>query len=88
MEALAMHRPVLSTQVAGIPELVRPGVCGWLISPGDLDSLCTAMARVLSTAPEELERMGDAGAQLVAERHDVSAEVARLGKLFHSQLAT
>ena len=43
MESLALHRPVLSTYVAGIPELVTPGVCGWLVPPGSADGLAAAM---------------------------------------------
>jgi glycosyltransferase involved in cell wall biosynthesis len=38
MEALALGRPVISTYVAGIPELVEPGVCGWLVSAGSVAS--------------------------------------------------
>ena len=34
MEALALGRPVISTYIAGIPELVQPGVNGWLVPPG------------------------------------------------------
>lgn len=33
MEAMALRRPVLTTYVAGIPELVRPGENGWLFLP-------------------------------------------------------
>ena len=35
MEALALGRPVISTWVAGIPELVESGKCGWLVPAGD-----------------------------------------------------
>src|SRR5208283_1487037 len=31
MEAMALRRPVLSTYVGGIPELVRAGIDGWLV---------------------------------------------------------
>lgn len=34
MEALALGRPVISTYTAGIPELIKPGVNGWLVPPG------------------------------------------------------
>ncbi len=36
MEAMALRRPVLSTFVAGIAELVRPGLDGWLVPAGDV----------------------------------------------------
>ena len=39
MEAMALRRPVISTFVAGIPELVRPGEHGWLVPAGDVEAL-------------------------------------------------
>ena len=82
MEALALGRPVVTTQIAGIPELVQPGVCGWLVPPGSINALVTAMREVLEASPESLMRMGEAGAARVAEQHDVSKEAAKLVALF------
>ena len=82
MEALAMHRPVLSTSVAGIPELVRPGESGWLVPAGSVDDLADAIEGVLDAEPAELRRMGAAGAALVAANHDVRCEADRLAALF------
>ncbi|MEO6435282.1 MAG: glycosyltransferase, partial [Tepidisphaeraceae bacterium] len=82
MEALALHRPVLSTYVAGIPELVTPGICGWLVPPGSTDELTAALRDVLTAPVERLAEMGRAGAQRVAERHDVEKEAAKLAALF------
>jgi Glycosyl transferases group 1 len=39
MEALALRRPILSTCVAGIPELVIPGANGWLFEAGSIEEL-------------------------------------------------
>ena len=39
MEAMALRRPVISTFVAGIPELVQPGEHGWLVPAGDVEAL-------------------------------------------------
>lgn len=82
MEALALHRPVLSTYVAGIPELVTPGVCGWLVPPGSTDGLTSALREVLTAPVQRLAEMGDAGAKRVAERHDVAKEAAKLAAMF------
>ncbi|MFX6230642.1 glycosyltransferase, partial [Acinetobacter baumannii] len=41
MEALALSRPVISTRIAGIPELVEDGVNGWVVAPGSVDALVT-----------------------------------------------
>lgn len=82
MEALALKRPVISTYVAGIPELVEPGKCGWLVPAGDVPSLVEAMDAALRATPEELERMGTEGRRRVLERHDASKAARILADAF------
>jgi len=78
MEAFAMGRPVLSTYVAGIPELVRAGENGWLFPAGSVENLAAALEEFLATPPARLESMGVAGRRRVLACHDVDAEAARL----------
>jgi colanic acid/amylovoran biosynthesis glycosyltransferase len=87
MEALALGRPVISTYVAGIPELVKPGENGWLVPVGDLRLLTQALKEVLTTPVEQLERMGQRGAHLVAERHDVMVEGQKMADHFTERLS-
>ena len=82
MEALALNRPVISTYVAGIPELVEPGVCGWLVPPGSAEALAVAMRAVLEAPLENLEQMGKTGAERVAQQHNVALEAKKLVALF------
>jgi colanic acid/amylovoran biosynthesis glycosyltransferase len=82
MEALALGRPVISTYVAGIPELVEPGVCGWLVPASAIDELTQAMRQALEMPLDTLEQMGKAGKQKVAEQHESVTEAHRLAKLF------
>ncbi len=82
MEALALGRPVISTYVAGIPELVEPQKTGWLVPAGSVEALKSAMREALSSPVDELSRMGRNGAQSVAEQHDVQREAAKLAELF------
>ncbi len=86
MEALALGRPVISTYVAGIPELVEPGVCGWLVPPGSVQALTTAMRAALQLPVEKLEQMGRAGRERVAQQHDVTVEASFLAALFRSSV--
>jgi glycosyltransferase involved in cell wall biosynthesis len=81
MESLALGRPVISTYVAGIPELVQPGKTGWLVPAGDVDQLAAAMAAMLDAPVEELERMGRTGAERVACDHNVAIEARKLREL-------
>jgi len=82
MEAMALRRPVLTTYVAGIPELVRPGENGWLVAAGSIDDLATAMEACLSCSSEQLARMGEAAHRRVLERHSIDVEAAKLIALF------
>jgi glycosyltransferase involved in cell wall biosynthesis len=82
MEAMALRRPVLTTYVAGIPELVRPGENGWLVPSGDVDELTAALEDVLSRPPEALRAMGEAARRRALERHSIDTEAAKLAALF------
>lgn len=82
MEAMALRRPVLSTYVAGIPELVRHGQEGWLFPAGSVEELASAIESFLACPAEELARMGEVGYQRVMARHDIDIEAAKLSELF------
>lgn len=82
MEALALGRPVITTAIAGIPELVRPGENGWLIPAGSGDDLADAMADCLARPLEDLMAMGEAGKARVLARHSVDREAGKLAELF------
>ena len=86
MEAMALGRPVISTYVAGIPELVEPGVNGWLVPAGAVEPLVAAMRAALRADDEKLKAMGQAGARKVAARHDASIEAKRLARLFRAAI--
>jgi len=82
MEALALKRPVISTYIAGIPELVAPGLCGWLVPAGSVDALCEAIRAALHTPTERLEAMGKMGALRVRQQHSALGEAEKLCDLF------
>src|SRR6202041_2407997 len=57
MEAMALGRPVISTYVGGIPELVENGKTGWLVPAGDEIALSQAMRAALEATVDQLEAM-------------------------------
>ncbi|WP_099823298.1 glycosyltransferase [Oceaniglobus indicus] len=80
MEAMAAGRPVISTFIAGIPELVTPDT-GLLVAAGDADALAGAMAKMASLPVSRLAAMGQAGRDRVLARHDIDEQAARLRAL-------
>ena len=82
MEAMALRRPVLTTYVAGIPELVKPGENGWLVPSSDVEQLAAALAHVVSRPVAELRAMGEAARTRALERHSIETEAGKLAALF------
>jgi glycosyltransferase involved in cell wall biosynthesis len=84
MESLALGRPVVSSWVAGVPELVEAGTSGWLVPPGNEEALRQAMQQCMEASPDTLTNMGKAGQIAVRQRHDARIEGARLADLFRA----
>ncbi len=84
MEAMAARRPVVTTQIAGIPELVTDGASGLLVPPGNPEALTAAIDKILAN-PARATAMGIAGRAMVESAFDVSKEAARLSKLLDGE---
>ncbi len=82
MEAMALRRPVISTYIAGIPELVQAGQNGFLCPAGDVDALALQMELCLTAPTETLVHMGFLAQQAVLAQHSVDIEAGRLAHLF------
>jgi len=85
MEAMALRRPVLTTSIAGIPELVRHEQDGWLVPAGDVEALADMIARAVATPDENLRLMGLAARERVLARHAIDTEAQKLRRLFEVQ---
>ncbi|MEL6475838.1 MAG: glycosyltransferase [Pseudomonadota bacterium] len=77
MEALALGRPVITTFIAGIPELVDREV-GWIVPAGDIEALSHALTEVMETSPDRLAQMGRTGRARVERFHDQHKNAAVL----------
>ena len=85
LEAAAMARPLIASDVPGCRELVEPGVNGFLCEVRNASSLAKALKMIMKTSGEARSRMGEASRQMV-ERHYsqtvvISAYLDVLGKL-------
>lgn len=74
LEAMAMARPVITTDVPGCRQTVEEGVTGYLVPPFEPGALMRAMERFIE-APERIIQMGAAGRRLAEERFDAAIVV-------------
>jgi glycosyltransferase involved in cell wall biosynthesis len=81
VEAMACGLPVVSTAVAGIPELVRHGENGLMVAPRDVPALAGALAALLDDQPSR-ERMGSAARTTVVAEFDLRAAAREIAALF------
>lgn len=84
MEAMALKRPVITTYIAGIPELVKSGKNGFLCAAGDVNALAQHMETCLLATPEALQILGEHAQLSVLAQHNITTEAAKLAHLFAS----
>jgi glycosyltransferase involved in cell wall biosynthesis len=75
LEAAACAAPIIASNAGGMPEIVRDGVNGSLIAPGDSSALAAAMIALL-TDRELRQRSGAQGRRLAEAEFSVPAMVA------------
>lgn len=81
LEALAVGLPAISTNLAGIPEIIEPGVSGLLVEPGAPGELANAITRILAS-PELARRLAAGGRERALDRFDLKRNVAQLRRHF------
>ena len=81
LEAMAMKIPVISTCVAGIPEVI-PSEAGIVVQPNDVDALADAIKKIDGMEPAERNTMGEAGRRYVGENCNIERETEKLMALF------
>ncbi len=86
MEAMATGRPVVATRIMGVPELVEEGVSGFLVTPGNVEELARALAK-LSASPALRESMGQAGRRRVEEAFDAVRCAGQVAEVFDDMAA-
>ena len=86
IEALAAGKPVAAYGVGGVPDVVRDGVDGFVVEPGDAAALASRLAE-LAAAPALRERMGAAGRERVLERYGVGRLLDDVDRLYRETMA-
>jgi glycosyltransferase involved in cell wall biosynthesis len=81
-EAMAFGKPVIGTDVGGIPELIEQNKNGYRVPRGDFELTAKRLLELLANA-ELREEMGMAGASSVQSRFSLKTNVARLVEVYH-----
>jgi len=85
VEAMAAGRPIVATNVGGVPDAVREGENGLLVSPKDPEMFAAALEQLLAS-PQRREAMGAAGATRAREEFHARHVVGSLENLYHRLL--
>ena len=86
MEAMAMEIPCLATWITGVPELIRHGIDGWLIPPGNEEELAASIAKLIDDA-ELRQRLGRSGRARVKEQYELARNIECLAEVYRRRLA-
>ncbi|MGH7254516.1 MAG: glycosyltransferase, partial [Nitrospirales bacterium] len=79
-------RPVVTTQIPGVDELITPGRTGWLVRAGDPAALANALREVLEDSVKA-GVVGHEGARMVREQFTVNHMVSRITALYEETLS-
>jgi glycosyltransferase involved in cell wall biosynthesis len=82
MEAMAAGKPVVSTALSGIPELVQPGA-GILVEPENSDQLSIAMETILGDGKKAFA-MGQKGRLIVQNEFSIQGQAERIAHLIRA----
>ena len=81
MEAMAAGVPCVATRITGIPELIRDGIDGLLVTPSSVDELAEAIGRLIDD-PALRAALAASARRRVEERYNLTTNVQRLADVF------
>ena len=78
---MALSRPVVASNVGGIPEMIQDGVTGLLVPPRDAEALAAAIVRLLKNHPLA-DTLGRAGHDMVHDRFCIELMVSAIQTIY------
>lgn len=86
MEALAMGKPIITSDIPGCRETVKNGINGFLIKPKDSSSLVEAINKFISLSQAEKIRMGEEARKYAEERFDIKDVIKIYEKIIYNEI--
>ncbi len=83
VEAFACSRPVVATNVGGIPEIVTDGYNGYLVRPNNIQELADTMLKIISDK-ERMIQMGSNGYETARQNFDWGKSVDKMEELYEN----
>jgi len=82
LEAMALKKPVVSTAVGGINEIMDSGVSGLLVEPGDSQAIASACLNLLGDDSLRA-KLGDSAREIVENRFSAGRQAGRVARIYH-----
>ena len=86
LEALRFERPVIGSNIGGIPDIVRPEETGWLVAPGDAEALAATILEVADD-PKRARRVAARGRAYVERRFSLERVTEQLNGVYSAALS-
>jgi glycosyltransferase involved in cell wall biosynthesis len=83
---MACGTPTVSFKIGGVPDLVRPGITGYLAKPEDVSDFCQGIVQLLEDRNLR-EWLGQQGRQVVLEEYQLEVYAQRYAELYRQILA-
>ncbi|RZB30144.1 MAG: hypothetical protein SRB1_02424 [Desulfobacteraceae bacterium Eth-SRB1] len=84
VEAMALGKPIVASNIGGIPDLVVDGENGYLVPVGDVDALAARIKELLDD-PGKREEMGEYGGKIAID-YGADVMVQKIDQLYHELL--
>ncbi len=81
LEAMALSKPVVSTNIGGIPEVVEDGLSGFLIPPNDPSKLAQKLMELIADK-DKRKNMGQQGYKIVTQKFDLNQQIKKVEALY------
>lgn len=85
LEAFAASKPVVASNIGGVPEVVEEGINGYLVPPGRPQPLAEAILKMLCD-PAKMQSMGSAGYERVRREFTFEAQTEKLEAIYHQMI--